>query len=240
MRGAALAQDAWPVWNIFVLAVAAAFYPTLLAIVLVVLSRPRPVRLLGAYLVGGMLAGLGAGFLAVFVLDGVGIDPHSGSTSTASGVIDIVAGAFALGLAAMLASGRDPRPARLRNRQERPKVEAEKPSWTQRAVSHDSIAMAFALGVVLDLPSLWYLIALKDIVTSDYTAVEEVLLIVGFNVIMFTLIEVPLVAYLLAPDRAAASVERMNAWIHSHARQLGAGVAGVFGAYLVVKGVAAL
>jgi hypothetical protein len=225
------------VWNIFVLALGAAFYPTLLAIVLVVLTRPRPARLLGAYLVGGMLAGLGVGFVVVFVLQGVGVKTGGGQ-SEGSAIIDIVVGVLSLGLAALLLGGHDPRPARLKEK--RKPADPEKPSWTKRALNHDSLAIAFGLGVLLDLPSVWYLIALKDIVNGSYTATAEVLLIVGFNVIMFAVIEIPLVAYLLAPDKAAATVARSNAWIHSHARQLTEAVAGALGTYLVVKGVVAL
>jgi hypothetical protein len=40
--------------NVFVLALAAAVYPTLLAGVIVILSRPNPLRLLGGFLLGGM------------------------------------------------------------------------------------------------------------------------------------------------------------------------------------------
>jgi hypothetical protein len=226
-------------WNIFVLALGAAVYPTLLAIVLVVLTRPRPARLLGAYLAGGMLAGLGVGFLVVFALEGAGVGSSGADRSTASPILDIVAGAASLALAAVLITGRDPRPARLR-RDRKPAPGPKKRSWTQRAIGHDSLAMAFGLGVLLDLPSVWYLVALKDIVTSDYSATTEVLLIVGFNVIMFAVIEIPLIAYLLAPDRAAATVAGLNAWIRSHARQLTEAVAGAVGLYLVAKGVVAL
>jgi hypothetical protein len=225
--------------DIFVLALGAAFYPTLLAIVLLVLSRPRPVRLLGAYLVGGMLAGFGVGFVFVFVLKGAGVDDSGGDKSTASAILDIAGGAISLVLAAILLSGRDPRPARMRKK---PKSTPgpKKPSWTQRAVNHDSLGVAFGLGVLLDLPSVWYLLALKDIATGGYSAAGEVALIVAFNLIMFAVIEIPLIAYLLAPDRAAAAVTGFNAWVHSHARQIAEGVAGVVGVYLVAKGVVAL
>ena len=225
-------------WNIFVLALGAAFYPTLLAIVLVVLTRPRPARLLGAYLVGGMFVGLGVGFVFVFALKGAGVQSN-GSESEASAILDIVAGALSLGLAVVLLRGHDPRPARLKKKK-KSGPDPKKPSWTTRAVGRDSVKMAFGLGVLLDLPSIWYLIALKDIATGHYSPAEQALLIIGFNLIMFVVIEAPLIAYLLSPERAAATVDRVNAWIRSHVRQLTEAVAGGLGLYLVVKGVAAL
>src|SRR3954466_3478474 len=87
------------VGNILLLAVAAAFYPTLLAIVIVVLGRPRPARLLAADLAGGMLISLGIGFAVVFVLEGVGANEGGESTTNAGAVVDIVVGALALGIA---------------------------------------------------------------------------------------------------------------------------------------------
>jgi hypothetical protein len=227
--------------NILLLALAAAFYPTLLAIVIVVLGRPRPARLLAAYLAGGMLVSLSIGFACVFVLEGVGADEGSESATTAGAIADIVVGVLALCVAAAIHSGRDPRPARLKKKREQePPAGPKKPSWTQRTIGRDSVKLAFGLGVVLDLPSVWYLIALKDIVNGSYSAVGEVLLVLIFNLIMFALIEVPLIAYLVAPEKAAGIVGRFNAWIRSHARRIMEGVAAVFGVYLVVKGVVAL
>jgi hypothetical protein len=227
--------------NILLLAVAAAFYPTLLAIVILVLGRPRPARLLAAYLAGGMLVSLGIGLAVVFVLEGVGADQGGGHTSTTSAVIDILLGVLALCAAFVVHTGRDPRPARLKKKREpQPGAGPKKPSLTQRALGRDSMKLAFGLGVVLDLPSVWYLVALKDIVNGSYGAVEEVLLVLVFNVIMFALIEVPLIAYLVAPESAAGIVARFNAWIHANGRRIMEGVAVVFGTYVLVKGIVAL
>jgi hypothetical protein len=138
-------------------------------------------------------------------------------------------------------TGRDPRPARLKKKRgAEASAGPKKPTWAQRAIRHDSLKVAFGLGVLLDLPSVWYLIALKDIVNGSYSAVAEVLLVLVFNLIMFVLIEVPLIAYLVAPEKAAGIVARFNAWIRSHGRRIMEGVAGLFGAYLVVKGVVAI
>src|SRR4051794_37828938 len=52
----------------FLLALEAALYPTLLAAVVILLSQPRPRRLLGAYLAGGFITSIGLGLLIVFKL----------------------------------------------------------------------------------------------------------------------------------------------------------------------------
>jgi Sap, sulfolipid-1-addressing protein len=225
--------------NLLVLALAAAVYPTLLALVLVVLTRPHPARLLAAYLAGGFIIGIGSGCIVVFALKGAGIGDMS--ANSVSPAVDISAGAVSIALALLLATGRDPRPERLKARRAAKKKAApQHDSWTKRAVSHDSLKLAFALGLVLDLPSVWYLVALKDIARDQDSATAQVLSIVAFNVIMFALAEVPLIAYLIDPDHAQATVNRFNAWLHSHARKLTEALAGGVGAYLVVKGVVAL
>jgi hypothetical protein len=239
MRNPSRAREAWRVLNLLVLALAAAFYPTLLAIVVLVLGRPRPKPLLFGYLIGGMVIGLGVGFTVVFVLKGVGANVGSGGhKSTASAVLDIAAGVLSLVLAWLLVTGRDPRPQRLRK--ERKPRDPDKPSFTTRAMSHDSVGLAFVLGIVLDLPSVWYVIALKDIAGGGYSTATEVILIIVFNVIMFAVIEIPLAAYLIAPERAAARAAAFNAWLHSHTRQIAQVLAGGVGVYLVVKGAVAL
>ena len=57
-----------------------------------------------------------------------------------------------------------------------------------------------------------------------------------FNVIMFALVEVPLVGYLVAPQRTSDAVHAFDAWLRAHARAVGLGIAVAVGVYLVVKG----
>jgi hypothetical protein len=49
--------------EILPLAIGSAIYPTLLAMVVIILGQPNPRRLLAAYFCGGMLASLTVGFL---------------------------------------------------------------------------------------------------------------------------------------------------------------------------------
>lgn len=236
MAHGAAVGDADGVGNLLVLALGAAVYPTLLALVLVVLTRPRPAHLLAAFLAGAFIVGIGCGLILVFVLEGAF---DTGTRRNASPWVDIAVGVLSLGLAALLATGRDPRPQRLRKRQPAP-AKPPRESWTKRAASRDSLRMAFVLGIVLDLPSFWYLVALKDIANGHYSTGGKVLLILAFNVIMFSLAEIPLIYYLLDPDGAQVAIGRFNAWLRAHARQLTEVVAGGIGAYLVVKGIVAL
>jgi hypothetical protein len=209
--------------------------------VIVILTRPQPVRLLAAFLIGGMATSVIVGFVLLKVIDGTGIATGDTGRSVGPG-IDIAAGLASLALAFALATGRElpfaeRRAARKRKREAAKALEDRKDPWTKRILGRDSLWLAFALGVALDLPSVWYLAALKDIAQADHAVTIELALILTFNLIMFALIEVPLVCYLLAPERSAAAVDRFAAWAHSHARQIGAWVAGLIGAYLLISGI---
>ncbi len=56
--------------ELLLLAIAAAFYPALLAVVIIFLGRPRPKKLLLFFLAGALLASISIGLIAVFALDG--------------------------------------------------------------------------------------------------------------------------------------------------------------------------
>jgi hypothetical protein len=208
---------------------------------LIVLTRPNPVRLLAAFLIGGMATSIVVGFLVLQAINGSNL--VEGDTGRSVGpAIDLVVGLASLALAYAVATGRDlPFAARRAARKERraaARADAEpKDPWTKRILGRDSLWLAFALGVVLDLPSVWYLAALKDIAEANHGVPTELLMILTFNLIMFALIEIPLVCYLLAPERSQAAVGRFDAWTHRNARQIGAGVAAVIGGYLVVSGI---
>ena len=68
----------------------------------------------------------------------------------------------------------------------------------------------------------------------------DVLAILGFNVIMFAFIELPLIGFLLAPDRTRSLTEKFNGWMTDHRRTLVTTVAAAGGTYLVISGLSDL
>ena len=215
--------------HIFALALAAAVYPTLLAGVIILLTRPRPAGQLTAFLLGGMACSVTAGLVVLGVMEQSG--QFDSSSQAGSPVLDLAAGLASLAIGWAIATGR-PRRVALRVA-DRPPPDPERPL---RALGGGSLPLIFVLGALLNLPGIWYLAALKEISTANYGTTGDVLLILGFNVVMFTLVEAPLLGYLLAPDRTKAAVDDFNAWLRGHKRQVGAGVAFAVGIYLIVKG----
>ena len=144
------------------------------------LGRPSPKRLLSFFLAGALLVSVGIGLAAVTVLDAANLSSSTQRTVHAAidiplGIVAVVVGAHFLLTA--------PKP-------KQPKKDSG-PSLTQRVLSKDSSWLVFLLGIILDMPGIWYLIALKDIGLADYGTAEKVLLVLGFNVVMFAFIEVP-------------------------------------------------
>jgi hypothetical protein len=221
-----------------VLAIASAFYPTLLAISLVLLNTPQPRPMLLGYLAGALTASIASGLAIVLVLDDTGAVDDA--RPTVSPVIDVAAGALVLGLG-WLVHTRRLEALRDRRRAAHPRRAPKGPSWSSRVLSRGSVSLAFGVAMVLSIaPGLFYLVALKDIAAAGYGPLVAVVLVVVFNVVQFALIELPLVAFAISPEGTTARVDRLNAGLRSHARAIGTGVCLFVGLYLVARGVAGL
>ena len=226
--------------NIVLLALVSAANPALLAAVTLMLFLPSPKRLLLGYLAGGLLVSLSIGFVIVFVVH----DSSATSTarSTVSPSIDIVLGLILLLVAYVLNAGHDQRLKERRQQKKTAKaggVEPEEkgPSKVEQLLGRGSARITFALGVVLTLPSISYLAALHDLQTLGYGTAGEILVIVGFNLVLLILLEVPLVGFLVAPERTVVEVRRFRAWLTRSGRRMAIDGAAVLGVLMVARGV---
>ena len=219
--------------QIFLYSLVAAANATLLAAVTLMLFLPSPKRLLLGYLLGGMLVSLTIGFVIVFAVHG------SSATSTAqnslSPAMDITLGLIALLVAYVLHGGHD---RRVTERRKKKAEGAEKsPSRVEQLLGRGSARVTFAVGVVLTLPGVAYLAALRELDRLDYGTVPTILVIVGFNVMLLVLLEIPLLGYVIAPERTVVEVQRFTAWLSRNGRRMGIIAAAVLGALLVARGV---
>jgi hypothetical protein len=233
------------VGSIILMALGSAVFPALLACVAIIMSRPRPRRLLFAFYVGGVLTSVTTGILVLRVFRH-GHHVLGSSTSAPHPATSIAAGVVALGLSWLMASRRGhdllararSRVAHRRGRTPRPAEPG--PNWAERKLSGASSTVSFVVGAVINLPGPLYILALGDIATGGYGPTEQIALILLFNAIMFLLLEIPLVGYLLRPDATAARVAAMSRWLNANGLRLMGGLVGVFGVSLVVQGVHAL
>lgn len=209
------------------LAVASMVWPALIGVVVVALASARPVRLLTAFLAASLLTTVGVGVVVVIALRGSSL--FSGTRPTFSPTVDLIVGVLALVVAYLVW-----------RRPEHPPSTPDRPSWTERALSRGA-PLAFLAGIVLNvIPGVLPLVALKDIAELDYSVGATVALVIGFYLIMFLPAEVPLGAFLVAPETTTAKVGRFNSWLRRNGRQIGVFALMLAGIYLVVRGLVLL
>jgi hypothetical protein len=225
------------VTEVFVLAVVASLDAGLLAATVVLLGRPRPARQLLAYLIGGMGLSIAFGLLIVLGLHGSKLLREPGKSTTA--VIEVVAGALLIVVAVAVRWGRAAHwhPRRTR---ESDAEGTQRQSLYHRAVGHDSVWIAWAAGAVYSVPGAYYLAGLALLAKLGSPATTDVVAILGFNLVMFALIELPLIGFLVAPERTRTLTERLNGWMTKHRRGLIVVVAGAGGTYQLISGLSDL
>jgi hypothetical protein len=208
--------------TILVMAIAVSMEPFRVGMTALMLNRPRPVLQLLAFLFGGFTMGTTVGLVVIFAFR----PGLLGSAHFTLPKVQILIGVLAVLMAALLASGVMPMP-RVPER--------------ARALAHGpSLWVAGVAGLGIALPSIDYLAVLAVIIASGAAHSTQVGALVVFNVVAFALVELPLLAYLLAPDRTRASMAALNDWIRSRRRRGAAAVLVAVGCVLLVAGIAGL
>ncbi|ORV98558.1 GAP family protein [Mycobacterium kyorinense] len=213
--------------TVLVMALAVSIEPFRIGMTVLMLNRPRPALQLLAFLCGGFVMGTTVGLVVLFVFR----RSLLGSTYFTVPKVQILIGLLALSIAVLVAidaRGRlGSRPARLA-------------TSGRRLLSGDSLSVAGIAGFGIALPSVDYLAALAVILASGAAALTQVAVLLMFNVVAFALIEIPLLAYLLAPRATARSVAALHDWIRSRRRRDVALLLAALGCGFVAVGVAGL
>ncbi len=221
--------------QVFLIAVVSAFDAGLLTASVVLLGRPQPARQLGAYLIGGMGFSIIFGLLIVLALHGSNL--RIGRSTR--GVIEVVAGALLILVAAAELSGRRAQwhPRRTRKREaDRPKRQ----SVRERALGQESLWIAWAGGALYSAPGAYYLAGLALLAKQNVSATTNVVVILAFNLIQFGLIELPLLGLVLIPERTRSLTEKLSNWMTNHRRMVIVFLAGAIGTYLLISGISDL
>ena len=225
----------------------------LLAVVLVILTRPRPKPLLWAFWLSALVVScvVSAVVLAVFRAKGTIL----GSTSTSvSPTVYLVVGVIALAVALFastsrgreligreMAKSQEVKPHTKETLADRARVKAETAkSKAEDAIKQGSVWMAILVGVFLGAPSPFSLAAVGISVRNGYGLLTQLLLILIFGLITYLVVEVPIVSYLIAPEGTASRVASFSTWLGTHKIQAVAALAAVVGVVLVIKGLTSL
>ena len=113
------------------------------------------------------------------------------------------------------------------------------PRW-QRELNKGSARTTFLIWMLLTLPGASYLAGLDEIAKLKYSTTVTVLLVIGFNLVMLWLLEVPLASFLIAPDWTPRAIERATAWVSRHAHTFAVRGLTLFGVLMIIKGVIGL
>jgi hypothetical protein len=211
------------------MAFAVSLEPFRIGMTVLMLNRPRPMLQLLAFLCGGFAMGIAVGLIVLFAFRRRLL---LGSTYFTLPKVQILIGVVALLVAAVLAArvftGRfGPRPEKLA-------------TLAQRLLNGRSLWIAGMAGLGIALPSVDYLAALAVILASRAAAMTQVGALLMFNVVAFALVEIPLLAYLLAPQTTRTSMVALHDWIRSRRRVEVATLLAAVGGVLLAAGIAGL
>ncbi len=222
--------------QVILLSLTASLNPTLLAAATVMLLLPRPAKLMGGYLLGAYLTSITLGLVIVFSLSSS--SATNTTKKTLSPAVDIALGCLALAVAYVLHTGRH-KPLVEGRRARKQGKEKEEPRW-RRELAKGSARTTFVIGALLTLPGASYLAGLTQIHKLHYSTTATVLLVIGFNLVMLWLLEVPFVSFVFAPTSTPRAIDRAKAWVGRHAHTFAVRGLGAVGGLLVIKGVVGL
>lgn len=223
--------------HVIALALTASLNPTLVGATTVMLLLERPTKLMLGYLAGAMMTSITLGLVIVFSLSNSSTAKTTQNTLSPS--VDIGLGAICLAIAFVLYTGRYERLRQRRQARKAAKPDKGPPRW-QRELSKGSARTTFVVGALLTLPGASYIAGLTEIHKQKFSTALTVLVVLGFNIVMLWLLEVPLASYLFAPEKTPEKIERAKAWVSRHAHMFAIRGFTAVGALLIIKGIVGL
>jgi hypothetical protein len=159
---------------------------------------------------------------------------------SASPGIEIAAGVVLLAIAAAVGSGLTDRLRSKRSKKHHDQDAKRRPSLTDRLRGSDSLWLAWLAGAAYSVPGAYYLAGLALLIKLDAGTTTDIIAVLAFNLVMFTLLELPILGFVFAPDRTRAFVGRLDNWLGRHSRTIVTVVSGAIGLYLLIAGLVEL
>ena len=218
--------------EIVALSLVAALNPVLVTATTIMLLLDRPLRLMLGWWLGAMITSVTLGNVIVFGLKGSGFENTSKNTAHPALMLALAGILFVV--VVVLATGRDKSYRERRATRKSRDEKKEPPKW-QRTLSKGSPKATFVLGLLLTLPGGSYLAALDKLGKLHYSTVATVLVVIGFCLVQQSLIEIPIIAYRIAPEETPARIDRAKAWAGAHWR-----LVAIYGLSVIVAGLLAI
>ena len=206
------------------LALVSSLYPLGLAAVLLLSTATRPRAEEAMFLAGAAVICLTVGFVVVLIRPGT--RSSQGGSSSGSYGLELAIGVFFLAAAAVLAR--------------RPPKQHTGPSRITRAATEGGLVAVFAAGVVLYLPSPFYLSALQVIGTAGLSTAAAAAWVIAVAAINLLTVEVPVLLFLLAPDQTVPRLGAVTDWLGRNERTVLVALLAVLGLWEVINALAGL
>jgi hypothetical protein len=245
------------------LALLAALSPTAMLIAASYLASTRPHKTVLLYLTGGVLMVTLLGTAALIAiraggLSGVGQHASRNGLRLALGIAALAAAVViwrrqrrtaaepalvratsAPGPVSESSSMPGPGPAATPS-PERASGKQKKPGVMARMTAEPRPATAFVVGVFVFGPSVSFLAAVQVVATAKASLVATVAAMVMIIVLTVLFAWLPLVAYLVAPDRTLGVLRAFNGWLHRNRRAVLTAAVAAIGVILTVQGATGL
>ncbi len=253
------------VLHVVLFGLAAAIYPQLLAVVLLILALPNARALLWVCCIAGVASGVLVNLAIFAALRSRGTVAGSSESRLGSGAyIGIGAATLLIALLigttagrALLGRGRDLLPARIGGGQgdalaaavpgdvSATNVDVSEPGsgWRARldaALHGGSVIVAAITGILLAMPGPFDFLASGRLARDHRGWIEALIAILVFAALKFMLIEIPSLAYLVDPEGTASSVSRLSVWLADNKLVAAALFVGLVGVLLLGQGVAGI
>ena len=228
-------------------------YPQLLAVVVIILTRPNPLPLLWACYLGSLVVSV-VGSVLIFVAFQSRASVAGTSSHRLGPAASLTVGAIAVLVAVVMTSRRGRellgryRPGSDRPASDRPRARGRRGSAAvartraraERSLGEGSLAVACVVGAFLAVPGPFDLLALGRLARMGYGVLVVAGVIVVFALIKFVLIEVPIACYTIDRDGTAGRVSRFSSWMQTNKLVAIAAIVGLFGLVLIGRGISAL
>ncbi len=216
----------------FALALVSALSPKLLGVDLLLINNRRRNVMFACCLLGGMGVALLVGLLDVLVLHADAI----GTQDLISAGLDVGLGVVLVAVGALIATGHLRRSStRVGSRRH-----SNKDGWARRLLTTPRPGGVVLIGVVCGIPGAKYLAALHTLVTGESSTATQVVAVVVFVLLEFSLMIIPFVYLMFRPNSTGEWVRGTQSWFMGHARQFIAVVLLCVGVYMVITGLVRL
>jgi Sap, sulfolipid-1-addressing protein len=211
-------------------AVLAALSPTALLVMAVFLGSANPRTTALLYVAGATLMTVVMAVAVLFILRDAGLNQPRDHTPRYG--LRLGLGILALASAAFVARRRrrEPEPGAV------PDPGKKKPGLITRLTSRPRPATAFAVGLILFVPSATFIAAVQVVATARVAVGETVLALVVVVLITVLIVLLPLLTFLVAPEATGRRLASLNAWLRANGRVILISGLAIGGLALVING----